>query len=482
MSTPFFPRSRRPAEGVPEGESLSVSSGIFAHDATGGVAITFSLTVFVIFLMIGGAIDFGRWLNARDQTLEAIDAAVLAAGRALQTGATDEVALALAKTYYDKNVEKRLRVEEDDIHFSVVNNGTTVAARGSAYIRTPFMSLATVSKLSLFNASEGSEATTARENYTNVNREVSLMLDVSGSMCMPCTKRDDMKAAAKDLVEILMKNNGKSPYWAKVALVPFSGDVRPSPQLYAKVTDPSWPSSRSIGNGRNNRHRDDDDESQISYLRTACVGERVGNEKHSNAAPGPGAYVMATYNLDFNRDGQGDCYVAAEDTMRPLTDNKSSVLAAIDGLKTGGSTAGHVGTAWSYYFLSPQWNAVLPDTSHASDFGASKLRKFAVLMTDGEYNAVYDKDGIPAGFPGAGSSANGSSSSGQAIAICNQMKQDGIEVYTVGFDLGSNDNAINTLKNCASDKSRAYTVETGEQLKQAFRDIAIRLTELHLSK
>ena len=191
---------------------------------------------------------------------------------------------------------------------------------------------------------------------------------------------------------------------------------------------------------------------------------------------------MATYNFDFDGDGVGQCSTPAADTMQPLNDNKAEVIAAIDGLVTASSTAGHIGTAWSYYFLSPKWNGVLPETAHAAPYGTPKLRKFAVLMTDGEYNTEYDKDGLRVGLIGAGSAGNGNNSSGQAIAICNQMKNDGIEVFTVGFDLGGNKTAINTLKNCATDASKAYTVETGDQLKQAFRDIAIRLTELHLSK
>ena len=61
------------------------------------------------------------------------------------------------------------------------------------------------------------------------------------------------------------------------------------------------------------------------------------------------------------------------------------------------------------------------------------------------------------------------------------MKKRGIEVFTVGFDLPST-SAAQTLASCATDASMAYTVATGEQLRAAFRDIAIRTTELHLAK
>lgn len=458
----------------------------FANDPAGAVAMMFGLMMFTVILFIGAAVDFGRWLNARDQTLSAIDASVLAAGRALQTGATEAAALALAQRYYDNNVETRIKVEDDTVRFVITNNGATVAAEGTAYIRTPFMGLGNVMKLPLFVASEAPEATTAHDTTSDVNREVSLMLDVSGSMCIPCSKRDDMKAAAKDLVEILMKNNGKSPYWAKVALVPFSGAVRPPSDIYAKVIDPNWPESRtfggSSGSGSSGHGSWNTGGFSVTYDKTKCVAERTASNKFTDAAPGPGDYVMSTYNLDLNGDGVGECSLPEADTMRPLSDNKADVITAIDGLVTAQSTAGHIGTAWSYYFLSPKWNSVLPEASHALPYGTPKLRKFAVLMTDGEYNSEYDKLGLPVGLFGAGSSANGSNSAGQAVALCNQMKHDDIEIYTVGFDLGGNQTAIDTLKKCATDASKAYTVDTGDQLKQAFRDIAVRLSQLHISK
>ena len=52
----------------------------------------------------------------------------------------------------------------------------------------------------------------------------------------------------------------------------------------------------------------------------------------------------------------------------------------------------------------------------------------------------------------------------------------------VGFDLGGNTTAINTLRSCASDAAHAYLADSGEQLKQAFRDIGIKLTDLYVSK
>lgn len=463
----FANRLRKHLEGVARPQTTS-----FRKDAAGDVAMMFGLMAFGLFMFIGAAVDLGRWINARTTTMDAIDAAVLAAGRALQTGATQAAATELARQVYMSNIAGRFPVDEDSVNFEIRDNGTTVAATGRAYIRTPFMGLASVGKLPLFVASEAPEAWTAQNSAANYNREIALMLDVSGSMCSPCTKRDDMRAAAKDLVDIMMVNNGKTVYWSKIAIVPFSGDVRPPAGILAAATDPAWPSQRSFTyetRGKKNKTQ------TVKYSRTSCVGERTGDNIYTDAAPGPDNYVMSTYTQD------GLCAIDSAAAISPLSLDKTAIKAKIDGLLTGGGTAGHVGTAWAYYMLSPNWNELLPVANQASNYNTPKLKKIAVLMTDGEYNLEYDQNGIDTSDKVAGPSANGVNSAEQAIAICDQMKKSGIDVFTVGFDL-PNAAAIDTMNKCASDPSKAYTVATGEQLRAAFRDIAIRTTELRLAK
>jgi len=445
----------------------------FTRNAAGDVALMFGLMTFSLFMFIGAAVDLSRWINARTATMDAIDAAVLAAGRALQTGASQDSAKELARQVYLSNTAGRFSVQNDTINFDIRDNGTTVVATGHAHIQTPFMGLASVGTLPLFVASEAPEAKTAQNSAANYNREVALMLDVSGSMCTPCSKRDDMRAAAKDLVDIMMVNNGKTAYWSKIAIVPFSGDVRPPAGLLAAATDPAWPADRSFTYETGGKKKKTE---TVKYARTECVAERTGDDKYTDAQPGAGKYVMSAYTQD------GRCVIDSGAVVSPLSLDKTAIKKKIDALMTGGGTAGHVGTAWAYYMLSPKWNAVLPLASQASAYDTPKIKKIAVLMTDGEYNLEYDVNGIDTSDKVAGSSANGVSSAAQAIAICNEMKKNGIDVFTVGFDLGGNATAINTMNKCASDASKSYTVATGEQLRAAFRDIAIRTTELHLSK
>ncbi len=490
--------------------------GEFSGDTRGGVLIPFALMGVVLFSLVGGAVDLGRWLHARDQTISAIDAAVLAAGRALQTDPTNvSGALDIARNYYAANTQTRLATIEDTVNFEVINSGGVIQATGGVKIKTPLLGITDMAgldlnKLPLFNPDEAPQAIIKQESDLGWNREISLMLDVSGSMSSN-SKVADMKLAAVDLVNLVMKDPAAET-WTKMAIVPFSADVRPPASILSQVVKPLtsalggivglWPDKREVfsgggggngnnGNGNGNNDDDDDDDPPEAdyYWRSACVSERTGTDAYTNAAPGTGvssallgSYVMPTYvrSTNSNPSRSGLCSTPLSAEMLPLTNTKTTLLNKINGLTLGGGTAGHLGTAWAYYFLSPEWNSVLPAASQALPYGTEKLKKIAILMTDGEYNFQYDAKGYATSLNVAGNSANGLTSAQQAVEICGKMKDDGIEVYTVGFDLGDNDTAIQTLASCASGTDHAYIAENGTQLKAAFRDIAIKLTELHL--
>ncbi|MFV0369237.1 MAG: VWA domain-containing protein, partial [Hyphomicrobiaceae bacterium] len=115
--------------------------------------------------------------------------------------------------------------------------------------------------------------------------------------------------------------------------------------------------------------------------------------------------------------------------------------------------------------------------SRAGAYNQEGLRKIAILMTDGEYNTQYDE-----GFPvGTGSAPNGSSTT-QARTWCTNMKAAGITVSTVGFKVKSSGRAVQTLTTCATDDSMFFIATNGDALRQAFRDLALRISTLYLAK
>ena len=452
----------------------------FKGDRRGDVAMMFGLMAVVMMLAIGGAVDIGRWLHARQQTIYAMDAAVLAGGRALQLDTKDvNGAKAAAQRFYVENTKTRLALKSDTIQFTPADNNTAFTATGNAYISTPLLSLASIQQLPLLNTTgtDYSKAALAVGGNAELNLEISLMLDTSGSMSG--TKIRDLKDAAEDLINIVVWED-QSQYTSKVAIAPFSADMR----LPASIRD----AARGTGHLRlkpvSYPCRNNQGQWTIctrDYHLTDCVAERPGNNRYTDVAPGPGNYVLPVYAAAPANGNSASCSQPAADEAMALTNNKQQLIAKVQGMPVGGGTAGHLGTAWAWYFLAPNWASAFTAESAPAAYGTPNLQKIAILMTDGEYNTQYDSQGIRTGSTGAGAAVNGSSIV-QAKALCDGMKARGITVYTVGFDLGGNQTAINTLNYCATTPGHFYNAVDGEQLKQAFRDIALKISSLYLAK
>ena len=406
----------------------------FREDCRGAIAIIFAFMVVTLVTVVGGGIDFARWTSAKAQTVSAMDAAVLAGGRLLQLGGTDAEVIAAAQSYYNQNKSNNLST--DLVTFTVENNRTEVRAVSNSKIQTPLLSVAGIPELKV----EGSaRSVVAAGANSGTNVEISLMLDTTGSMGWTSSagglKMDHLKAAAKDLVDIVIWDD-QSEFTSRIALAPFAENVNVSSTFANDITNSSS---------------------------KKCVRERSNGNRYTDAAPGSG-------NGYFDKQS-GNC----GSEIMPLSSSKSSLKAAIDGLPTSGGTAGHLGTAWSWYLLSPNWNSIWPNSAQAQPYsmitqmnsdGKPLLRKIAVLMTDGEYNKEY----------------SGGSSTTQARALCTNMKAAGIEVYAVGFEIVSGGEADTTMSGCATSPDHYYNATSGDALRSAFRDIALKISTLRISE
>jgi Flp pilus assembly protein TadG len=430
-------------------------------DQSGTISIIFSLTAAVVIVMVGGAVDYGRWLNARNQTQNALDAALLAAGRVLQTQHGDRSqALATARTYYDRM--KTMLTARDEAVFDVVDDGTALKADVTAYVKTPFLSPIGIYELPIMT---GAKVVLSAGGNSETSVEVGLMLDVTGSMAGQKIK--DMKTAAKDLIDIVVWDN-QSEYYSKIAIAPFSARVNTGSHTAALTGMTATWNSKKI---------------------KACVTERTGSAAFTDDAPANNKYLNA-YAGDRVKDNDnyssnGSCSdPSSSEEITPLTKDKAVLKAHIDALTDGGSTAGQLGTAWAWYLISPNWSSIWTGDSAPAPYskltqmgqnGQPALQKIAILMTDGAYNTT-------AGTSYSDNSSQARTISQNAVTICSNMKAKGIIVYTVGFQLGGATLPIDTLKSCATDASHFYNSTTGEELRQAFRDIALKISTLRVAK
>ncbi|MCB1504588.1 MAG: VWA domain-containing protein [Hyphomicrobiaceae bacterium] len=420
------------------------------HDKNGSIAIMFGLTFSIMLMFVAGAVDISRWMAARTESKAAVDSAVLAGARSLQVE-NENIggAIAAAQRYYKENT-KNLQVVDDSITFQTSRNNMAMEASGQSFVTTPFLSLIGIPKMALFTETEAiAEAVVATGGKGEGGVEIAMMLDITGSM--RGDKLSDLKDAAKDLLDIvLLQENGKT----RVSLVPFSEAINIEKNWAAEVVSngPQWV---KIGGTK-------------YFLDPQCATERTGDDALTDAAPNGQNKLGKFYSKD------GECMPKSASVI-PLSYDKSALKSAIEQYEASGNTAGHLGTAWAWYMLSPNWAQRVPPASRAGEYDEPGLRKIAILMTDGEYNTQYAD-----GFPVSANSAPNGSSTEQARTLCTNMKAKGITVYTVGFKLDRGGDSEQTMQMCASDASMAFSADNGDALKQAFRDIALQISTLYL--
>jgi Flp pilus assembly protein TadG len=229
-------------------------------------------------------------------------------------------------------------------------------------------------------------------------------------------------------------------------------------------------------------HRFTDGTGGTKYFQiTTCVSERTGTEKYTDAAPSI-SKVGRVYPASNN-----PCIGS---TIQPMQNDKATLKGYIDALTTAGSTAGHIGIAWGWYLLSPNWASLWPSASQPAAYNAPELAKIAVIMTDGAFNTGYC-NGVIAQDSGTGSGnlsdhINCNATNGapftQALEMCTAMKAAGVTIFTVGFQIGSEAGAEDFMRACASSDWHFYNAADGGALKQAFRAIAVNISRLRLSK
>jgi Flp pilus assembly protein TadG len=473
---------------MPRGGKARPGFQQFKSDAKGDVAIMFGFTAVIMMMFIGAAVDIGRWLHVTRQTKLAVDTAVLAGARVLQVKGTTAASIVEAQTtalaFYTQNTAHRLPLYSHSATFIPVDNNTAFAGTVVAQIETPILRVGNAFGITDFDklaVNATAEAVVSAGQNAGYNLEISMMLDVSGSM--DGDKLVALKSASKGLIDTVIWAD-QSSHTSKVSLAPFSAAVRlpTSWNVAARgnaseyVTQTDTGTNRvCTGSGRRRVCNDVPYSNTYNIGRlTPCIGERHGANKFTDVAPGPGNYVTPEYNTNTSSTS---CSQGQSEQVVALSNNKQTLKDTIDDMEIGGGTAGHLGTAWAWYTLSPNWADVFPAASQPAAYTDTSTKKIAILMTDGEYNKVFTAQGFSTGS----NSPNGNSPT-QAKALCDGMKAKGITVYTVGFDLGGNQTAINTLTYCASSGSHHYNADDGNELTDAFNDIATRIVELHLRK
>lgn len=408
----------------------------YQSNERGTVALVFALSFIVLLVMVGLAVDTGRAMHVSSKVANALDTAALAAAKGMrEVGLTDAEITALAQTFFDENMKGNAGGygAYGTLQVAINRDESSVTLTVNAQVPTVFGRLAGVNSIDFPKS--------ASAVYDIMDIEVALALDVTGSMSG--SKLADLKVAAKDLVDILIPDEPAGGRKLRVGLAPYS----------ATVNAGSYAAAVSGGNSTD-----------------GCVLERFGGYLDDDRAPAGNNRLAASPELN---SGENNRYSCPNATVHALSDDKASLKARINGFRARGSTAGHLGAAWSWYLLSPKWSSIWPGSGTPAEYRDEKTIKAMILMTDGEFNTSY--------IGPTNRGAQITQSYARTAAICTNAKAEGVLIYTVGFRLNAS-SAVTALNNCATSVSYVFLASDGDTLRDAFRKIAISLAKLRLAK
>ena len=439
---------------------MRISSGTrkvraFLDNERGSFAIIMGATMTALALAAGFAVNIAQLHNVKSNLGQALDAAVTSTARDITTGkieakdARERVELFLGvNTDGDMIVGDRLVL--DTLVIDKANSTVEATAHVDVDIYFPLFGLSDQRRVSKTSAAV----------YSDKKIEVAMMLDVTGSM--GGQKIKDLKTAAKNALDAFLLGQDATKPRVRVAIVPYADAVNTGSLnnvVYAEKTFTTTEPPKL-----------DAPISASAYTAPdKCATERKGTQQFTDASP---------YTAMVNRDYRLEFCPTAE--LKPLSADLNALRKTVDTFKADGFTGGHTGIQWTWYMLSNKWKDVLPKSAQPEVHDEKKVAKYAILMTDGEFNTAF------AGVGKKGETRDQAPlSRSKAERLCDAMRKEGIEIFSVGFQL-KEASAKGVMKNCAtkdvSSIKHYYETSSGAELNQAFLEIARNIERLALTK
>lgn len=454
----------------------------YLRDTSGQFAIMFAGAATMLLLASASAIDIIGMQKQKSQLQSMTDVAVLAAAvsRSDNVGELKQIANAAASANNLLQTDYKLNVSLDS---------KIIKVSGSADYDTQLMGVLGINKIPVEALSE---APIPEEIPVNI----ALVLDSTNSMAGD--NMSALKSASKSLLGIF---DASAPGTIQAGVVPYNQWVNVGlsnrNRSWMDVADDSTTTSAEICNMRKDiisqnctsttspgTCRNDSGEYSCDKTSTTCTDQVYGAEYEYCYIPTStqtwnGCVTSREDPFQFEPAYKGEKFVGVMNVscgteILDLTSSLTDVEAHIDGLATTGYTYIPAGLIWGWRML------------HASEpFGGltnaeTKRKRALVLMTDGA-NTVYND--INSNHAKTLQPEEVKKANDYTSQLCTLIKEDGIDVYTVAYKLGTGDAATTQMvQECASSPAHSFVAENQEDLEDAFEQIASSLFEVRLSK
>lgn len=165
----------------------------FLKDRSGNIALSFALASTPMVASVGGALDFARSYTIAAELQSAIDTGVLAAASLSQTGDPEDV----VRSYIEAAIAEHNGTIENlvvTVTPNVALNARDVHAQADITISTLLLGVIGINYLDMSREAEATEQIQ--------NLEISLVLDISGSMSG--SKIEALREAAADFIDVVL--------------------------------------------------------------------------------------------------------------------------------------------------------------------------------------------------------------------------------------------------------------------------------------
>lgn len=449
----------------------------FSAATDGNIAVLFTLAAVPVIGFMGLAIDYSRANAARSSMQSALDSTALMVAKDLTSGTitTSQIstkAQAYFSALYTNADAKSVTISAT---YTAVNgtSGSTIQVTGSGSVPTDFMKVAGYPTLGF-----GTSSTSA---WGNVRMRVAMALDNTGSMAQD-GKIGALRTAASNLVDqlsALAKNQGD----VYISVVPFAKDVNVGASNYAAnwIDWTDW----NAANGTCSKNWYTDQASCVSAGKTwtpanhntwtGCVTDRTQPYDTQNTTPATTNVATLFPADEYYENSQSYCKPGNSPQLQqlmPLSYNWSSIKTMINAMQPTGGTNQPIGMAWAWQSLQQ----TAPLNAPAED-PAYTYKKAIILLTDG----LNTEDRWPS--YGDGSQQFGGQIDARQKILCDNIKAQGVTIYTVQVNTGSPGDPTSTvLQYCASGSDKFYLVTSASQTLTVFNSIGTSLAKLRVSK
>jgi hypothetical protein len=365
-------------------------------------------------------------------------------------------------------------------------NSRQITAGAEYNMNTIFLRLAGLNQLQVPAVAAAAE--------TAQNAEISLVLDISGSMARErangtsSSRLQVLRAAASNFIDIVLTESARST--TSISLVPYAGQVNAGPLF--------------------NHFNTSRVHNYSSCIEFTASDFNVTTLPSANSRAQVPHFQWFNYEATRGHDAEWGWCPNDNRPIVPFSNDPDALKASIANFSGHDGTGTQIGLKWGLGLLDPSSQPLIQTLVNAGvvnaafenrpvafdDTGAVKI---VVLMTDGNirfqqrpqagaYDTEFERHLLASNKLSESKSVLDSSfkrNNDEAIrtsqfqSLCDRAKSSGVTVFTIGFDISSSSPAFNEMRNCASTFAHFYDVD-GIDLDAAFKQIAGIINRLKL--